>query len=254
MLSKVDQDQHISAIPHLDRDDPMYHWIFRNADFRQWSSAKCPQVLCLYGPPERKIYQVSSHIVGEEKKTDHLVLYFFCSAAIKSKLIISSFVHTLLEQIVRSSPTNKKILIIQSFLHILLQEAFRKESVPSWKERGFDVECLPKGIEKILHVATADELLTALKMALDGEGHQRLLIVVDGLDKVKRQRAEFISCIRALVEHLQYQSSNARILLTGRPLDEIKDLFGEFLCIEHDKERRGLSSFIRCPDPNIHEY
>ncbi|KAK8924411.1 hypothetical protein VCV18_004833 [Metarhizium anisopliae] len=77
MLSRVDQDSHISAIPHPDREDPRFHWIFKNVDFKQWSYAKRSQVLCLSGRAERNISQVSSYIVDQEKKRDHPILPLF---------------------------------------------------------------------------------------------------------------------------------------------------------------------------------
>ena len=118
MLSVLDQDKHISTIPHPDRDHPMFYWIFRNKDFSQWSSAECSRVLWLSGLPERNIDQVSSYIVHQEKekkralKTDRFVLYFFCSSAIRRRSSVVDLIHTLLGQIVYYSPMDKRISVI----------------------------------------------------------------------------------------------------------------------------------------------
>src|ERR1700722_7298837 len=134
MLSVQDQDEHISAIPHPDRNHPMFYWIFRNKDFLQWSSAECSRVLWLSGLPERNIDQVSSYIVHQEKetalKTDRFVLYFFCSSAIMRRSSVANFIHTLLYQIVYCSPIDKRISIIRNFLNSLLKQAVKRKAGP----------------------------------------------------------------------------------------------------------------------------
>jgi ankyrin repeat domain-containing protein 50 len=214
-------------------------------DFRQWNTARCPQVLWLSGPPECDIHQVSSYIVDQEKnrtsKTQYFVLYFFFSTATRKKSIIVIFIHTILDQIVRCSPTNKKILTVRRFLHSLLEGAFKKGSTPNWERRGFNEKDSPDtNIEKILN-APANELWAALEAVLGDEEHRGLSVVVDGLDKVEHQRDELIRGVRVFVEHLQQQTSKVKILLTSRPLAEIKELFDGLPCIEHDRERKGSS-------------
>ena len=241
MLSALDQDKYISAIPHLDRD-PMFCWIFRNMDFSQWRSAKS-QVLWLSGLPECNIHQVSSYIVDQEKdrvlKTDHFALYFFCSSATGGRPIFANFVHTLLKQIVCCSPMDKRILVIRSFLHNLLEEAFKGNAAPHWEEWEFrEQDTLYKEVKRILHAPT-NELFTAFKAVLHDEEQQSLSLVVDGLDKVEYQRDGFIREVREFVDHLQQRTSKVKILLTSRPLAKIKDLLGELPCIEHDRERKG---------------
>ncbi|KAF2175014.1 ankyrin [Zopfia rhizophila CBS 207.26] len=242
MLPVLDQEKHISTIPHLDRDDPTFYWVFRNKDFSQWNSAESFQVLWLSGPPECKIHQVSSYIVGPEKntalKTDHLVLYFFSSSATSAKQIVAAFVHTLLSQIVCCSPTDRRLLIIQSFLHSLLDEAFEKEAAPNWEKLGFNEGDSPdKNLQKLLK-APANEHLAALGAVLNEE-QRGLSVVINRLDKVVHQRGESIKGVHAFVEHLQQRTSKVKILLTSRPSAEIKDPFDGLLCIEHDRERKG---------------
>jgi hypothetical protein len=245
MLSVVDQEKHQSTIPSLNYDQPKSFWIFRNMDFRQWSTASCPQVLWLSGPPECDIHQVSSYIVDQEKnrasKTQYFVLYFFCSTAARKEPIIVIFIHTLLDQIIRCSPENKRILVVRRFLHSLLEGAFKKGRAPNWERRGFNEKDSPDtNIEKILN-APADELWAALEAVLGDEEQRGLSVVVDGLDKVEHQQGELIRGVRAFVKHLQQRTSKVKILLTSRPLAEIKELFDGLPCIEHDRERKGSS-------------
>jgi hypothetical protein len=241
----VDQEMHQSTIPSLNYDHPKLFWIFRNMDFKQWNTASCPQVLWLSGPPECDIHQVSSYIVDQEKnrtlKTQHLVLYFFCSTAARKEPIVDIFIHTLLDQIVSCSPTNKRTLIVRRFLHNLLEGTFKKERIPNWERQGFNEKDSPDtNIKKILN-APANELWAALEAVLCDEEQRGLSVVVDGLDKVEHQRGELIGGVRAFVKHLQQRTSKVKILLTSRPLAEIKDLFDGLPCIEHDRERKGPS-------------
>ena len=245
MLSMVDQEKHQSTIPSLNYNQPKLFWIFRNMDFKQWSTASCPQVLWLSGPPECDIHQVSSYIVDQEKnrasKTQYFVLYFFCSTAARKKLISVIFIHTLLDQIVRCSPANKRILIVRRFLHSLLEGAFKNERTPNWESRDFNEKDSPDAnIKKILK-APANELWAALEAVLGDDEQRGLSVVVDGLDKVEHQQDELIEGVRSFVKHLQQRTSKVKILLTSRPLAKIKDLFNGLPWIEHDRERKGPS-------------
>lgn len=240
MLSVLDQDEHISAMPHPDRDHPMFYWIFRNKDFSQWSSAECSRVLWLSGPPERNIDQVSSYVVHQEKetalKTGHFVLYFFCSSAIRRRLSVTDFAHTLLKQIVYCSPMDKRTSVIRNFLRSLLEQMKAGPDSKTWnldKERSLD-----ENIKKILN-APVNEFFTALCTVLDDQEQRGLSLIVDGLDKVEHQRDECIREIRAFIEHLQQQALKVKILLTSQPLAEIRELFDGLPCIEYDRERKG---------------
>ena len=245
MLSVVGQEKHQSTIPSLNYDQPKWFWIFRNMDFRQWSTASYPQALWLSGPPECDIHQVSSYIVDQEKnrtsKKQYFVLYFFCSTAARKEPIIVILIHTLLNQIVCCSPANKRILIVKRFLHSLLEGAFKKEGTPNWESRGFNEKDSPDAnIKKILN-APANELWAALEAVLGDDKQQGLSVIVDGLDKVEHQRGELIRGVRAFIKRLQQRTLKVKILLTSQPLTEIKHLFDGLSCIEHDRERKGPS-------------
>ena len=245
MLSVVDQDEHISTIPRLHRDDRRFHWVFKNMEFKPWDCANSSQVLWLSGPSECNVDQVSSYLVGQEKHTalerDHLVLYFFFSAATRGESTATFFVHTLLRQIVCCLPSDKSLLIIQSFLHSVLEDTFKNEAGLYWNKQGSNKSrSLAENVREILG-APASELLTALGAVLHEE-QQGLSIVVDGLDKVEYQRGDFVKGVRAFVEHLQQRTSKVKILLTSRPQPDIKEVFNGLSCIEYDKERKGLVS------------
>ncbi|KNB06504.1 kinesin [Fusarium oxysporum f. sp. lycopersici 4287] len=249
MLSAVDQEKHISTIPPLDPNNMGFYWIFRNMDYVQWNDS-CSQVLWLSGPPERDIHQASSYILGQEKntalRTDHLVLYFFCSAASRRRSTAKDFVHTLLNHTLCCSPVDKGTLIMRSFLHRLFDE-FMMGEVRKWKERGFSEKISSnENIQKLLD-GPANELLTALGTVLGDEKQRSLSVIIDGLDRVRHQRGEFIHGIRTFVNRLQQRTSKVKILLTSQPLAEIKDLLNGLSCIEHDrgrKEHRGSFDWI----------
>ena len=241
MLSAVDQEKHISTIPLLDRNHPGFYWIFRNVDYAQWNDS-CFQVLWLSGPPECNIHQVSSYVVGQEKdtalKTGCLVLYFFCSATTRRRSIAKDFVHTLLGQILYCSQVDERTSIIRGFLRSLLDEFSKMGAVRNWIERGFKEEnSSQENIQKLLN-GPVNELLTALGTVLSDE-ERRSLVVVDELDKIEHDRGEFVKEVHAFVKHIRGKNRKAKILLTSRPLDEIRDTFDGLPRIEHDRERKG---------------
>jgi ankyrin repeat domain-containing protein 50 len=247
MLSAVGQEKHKSTIPSLNTDQPEFFWVFRNADFEQWSTASS-QVLWLSAPPKCNIHQVSSYLVDQEKnrslKRQNFVLYFFCSAATKETLVVVDFVHSLLHQIVRCSPIEKRILIVRRFLHSLLEGIFKKKESPNWEQQGFKKEdSLDSKIKKILN-APANELLAALGTIVGNEQQRELFLVVDGLDEVEHQKSDLIIAVRAFIERLQKSDLKVKALLTSKPQTKIKDLLAGLPCIEYDIERKGLDSTL----------
>jgi hypothetical protein len=238
MLLVVDQGKHKSTIPCLDHDRPEFYWIFRNLDFKQWSDASS-QVLWLSGPPACSIHKVSSYVVDLENralKTQRSVLYFFCETAREEESIVVAFAHTLLSQTIYYSPMDKKILMARVFLHTLVEKIFeRKEPLQFENEGAPDTK-----IKKILGASLPNELWAALKAVLD-EQELELLIIVDGLDKVKHQRGEFINEVREFIEDLLERKPKVKALLTSRPQVEIKKVLDGLPCIEYDKERKGQS-------------
>lgn len=240
MISAVDQKEHMATIPSLHCDQPKFYWIFRNMDFQQWDNANCSQVLWLSGPPECSIHQVSSHIVTKKAlKPECRVLYFFCSAAAREESIVSRFIHTLLYQVICCLPVDKKISIVRNTLHILVDGIFKREGAYNLEITHFggSPEIKLSGIVD----APTNALWASLEAVLADEQAKELLIVVDGLDKVRYEQQEFISAVRAFIGHLQQRISKVKILLTSQPRNEIKKELDRFLSIEYDKERKGCT-------------
>jgi ankyrin repeat domain-containing protein 50 len=245
ILSAVDQEQHKSRIPSLSYNQPNFYWILRNADLEDWSSDTCSQVLWLSGPPKCNIDQVSSYVVDVEKKkaseTQHSVLYFFCLTADTENPIVS-FTHSLLYQIVRCSPSNERAQIVKTFLHSLRDAILGKKQTSNTKLPQFQEGDSPRAIIKKVLDAETNGLWGALKAVLDSAHSHDLSIVIDGLDRVKRRKVEFVREVRELVEHLQGRISKVKALFTSRPEAEIKEVLDGLPCIEYDKERKGSAT------------
>jgi ankyrin repeat domain-containing protein 50 len=240
-LLAVDQEKHKDNTLDFSCNEPRFWWIYRNLDFKLWISPSSSPVLWLCGQPDRNLHQVSSHMV-DWAKTRHLVLYFFCSTPIKGESITVVFIHTILCQIISASPVKKRISIVKRFLHSLHNGAFIKEGSSNWKQPHFGETDSPGQVIKKILQAPAKEYWAALRAVLADEEHQKLFVVIDGLDIVEDQEVEFIQEIRAFIDHLQRRPSKFKALLTSRPQAEIKELFDGLPCIEHDKERKGQSA------------
>jgi len=242
ILSAADQEQHKSRIPSLSYNQPNFYWILKNADFEDWSSDTCSQVLWLSGPPKCNIDQVSSYVVDMEKEktseTQHSVLYFFCLTADTENPIVS-FTHSLLYQIVCCSSSNEKAQIVRTFLHSLRDTILGKEQTSNMKLPQFKEGDSPSVIIKKVLDGETNGLWGALKAVLDSARSHDLSIVIDGLDRVNHKKVEFIREVRELVEHLQGRTSKVKALLTSRPEDKIKEVLDGLPCIEYDKERKG---------------
>jgi len=251
-LLVFDQEKHKSSIQSLDCNQPKFHWVFKNIDFKQWSTAGCSQVIWLSGRPECNINQVSSYIVDLENRTlekQRSVLYFFCSTAIGAKSIVAVFVHTLLSQIINRSPMDKKMVMVKVFLHALLEGIFKREEgvkkLLLFKKGDSQDETIKNIIKKILDTSSKHELWAALMAVLAIEHDQALLIVVDGLEEVKQstiEKVEFSKGLREFVAHLEKRISKVKTLLTSGVDGEIKEVFEGLPCIEYDKERKGSAS------------
>ena len=240
MLSVIDQGAHKSTIPSLLYQDPQYYWIFKNAEFQQWTSTRS-QTLWLLGPSRCNIYQISSYLLDSLPKiileNRSYVLYFFCSTATEQKSPAISFVHTLLLQILNFSSPEQKALIIGHFLHTLFHSILErsrknKERIRRrFKENG--------SFEDIIKGMLSDAAIwDALRAVLDDHNH-KLLIVVDGIDKIERQRAEFVQEVRAVIGDLPNRNAKIMSLITSQPDDRIKEVLNGLPCIEYDKERKG---------------
>jgi hypothetical protein len=170
-------------------------------------------------------------------ETQHFVLYFFCST-VREKSSAIAFIHTFLHQFVCCLPQNKQRAVITAFLLSLHNSIlFRK------KQFNEEVSFSNAALREILDASNDSDLWGALKKALDTEFEIRLSIIVDGLDRVKEHKAEFIRELDAFITHLLQRPWKPKAFLTSRPQDEIKEILDGLLCIEYDKERKGLTTF-----------
>jgi ankyrin repeat domain-containing protein 50 len=242
LLLAEDQEEYISRVPSLDYNHPMYYWIFRNIDFTQWRRTGHPQLLWLSGPPTCNIHQVSSYMQrNAASETDHIVLYFFCATATSRGSIAIRLIHTLLSQLIHLSTNDKKLLIIRNFIHSIVDQTL-KGVLPDWKRWNLYQDDSPDKIVQRILEGPADHQLIALGAILVKE-QRGLFLIIDGLDEVEHQRVKFIHGVRSFTKMLEQRTLPVKILLTSRPHDDIKETLGEVLCIEYDRERKGVFVF-----------
>jgi hypothetical protein len=240
ILSTVNQEEPQSTIMSLD-SLPEFYWVFKNKTYLLWragNSSDChSHVLWLSGPPERKIQQVSAYIIHKHAlKTERRMLYFSCSAAARQELIVTCFIQTLLYQFLRCSLVDKQTPIVRGFLDTVVEAIIQRHTgkqLAQFLEGNSEVELIKNILDR-----TTEELWTALEKVLAGEQERQLLIVVDGLDRIQHGKHEFIKGVGAFVEHLQRQNPMAKILLTSKPEDEIKEVFDGFQRVMYDEERK----------------
>ena len=220
-------------------------------DFERWKCTTGSEVLWLSGPAECHISDASSYIVDlvKEKpsRTQHLVLYFFCSTASATAPLAATFVSTIIHQLASRIPqlTGK---VISVFLRTLLDTILRDELLPDpgWSrfKTNDSVEATMKNILKTPSSGYWD----ALREVLDIEREQELSLIVDGLDKVEHQKDNFIPELCAFIKHLRGRPSTTRVFLTSQSQAGIKEIFGQLPSIEYDRERKGLISLICSQD------
>ncbi|KAK6525307.1 hypothetical protein TWF694_005452 [Orbilia ellipsospora] len=220
---------------------PEYDWILKNLDYNKWNSADSSQVLWISGPPECDLRQFSLYKVGHDKAVEgnRLVLHFSCFSEITDEG--ATAVHTLLSQMIHQFPLDRQISIVRCFLNSLLDQAFEENLV---RRKRPKLEHLDAKARYILD-APVGHLWIALGAVLTCEANQPLSIVLDGLDHVSSHRVTFWRGVRSFVENIQERTLKVRILLTSHPLTEIKVIFAEFPCIEHDKERKECLDNLR---------
>lgn len=184
------------------------------------------------------MHHVSSYILKESSlKTQRTVLYYFCSSIASENPIVSQFVLALLCQFVRHSPKDRQKYIVGKFLQTIVNGIIKEEK-SYYTELDLFKASSETWLKKIIDTP-ADTLWAALMAILANEPDRELLVIVDGLEKVEDETGEFIKGIRAFVDHLQERILNLKVLLTSRPLADIKEVFDGLPYIEHDKERRG---------------
>ena len=216
-------------------------------DFEQWQHTTGSEVLWLSGPAAWDISDASSYIVdlGKEgpPRTQHLVLYFFCSSASAQAPIAATFVSTIIHQLTSRMPqlTGK---VIPIFLHTLLDTILRDEPLSNPRRSRFKTnDSVEATMENILKTPSSG-YWGALRAVLDIAREQELSLIIDGIDKVERQKDSFIQELRAFVENLRGRPSITRVLLTSQSQTGMKEILGQLPSIEYDRERKGLISHI----------
>lgn len=236
-----DQERYKSTIPPFDNSQPKFYWILKNMDYDHWRSSDRSQVLWLCGPPECRIRDVSSHIVDlveKDSEAQHAVIYFFCSAAVGLRSVAPIFAQALLRQIINRFPPQKQMEANSAFLRTLVDKISEKRpgTNPELPFRAGDH--LSKKISKILDVS-GSEIWDALKAVLRFERRQAIFLIIDGLDKIRHQKDEFIRELLAFIRHLQETFCTVKAMLTSRPQADIKVILGRLPRIEYDKERKS---------------
>ena len=216
-------------------------------DFERWQHTTGSEVLWLSGPAECHISDASSYIVDlcKEKpcRTQHLVLYFFCSTASAQAPIAATFVSTIIHQLASRTPqlTGKVITV---FLRTLLDTILRDEPLSDLGRSRFKANDSAEAAVKKILKAPSSGYWGALWEVLDIEPEQELSLIIGGLDKVEHQKDNFIQELCTFVEHLRGRPSTTRVLLTSQPQAGIKEILGQLPSIEYGRERKGLISLV----------
>ena len=201
-LPAVDQESYKSRTQPSGCDKPKFYWIFKNMDFDRWHRTNDMGVLWLAGPAECRISDASSHIVDLAKETylegQHSVLYFFCSTAPKEIPIATTFVSTIVCQLVRCSPELKE-KITTTFLRSLVDAIFREEPRSNPEVPRFRADDSAEVVVEEILKASSDAYWGALRAVLDIEQEMELSLVIDGLDETENKKDEFVGYDR-LVE------------------------------------------------------
>ena len=220
-MEKADPNQLLRYLPAVDQEayksrtrpssciQPKFYWIFKNIDFERWQRTTGSEALCLSGPAKCRISDASSYIVDlvKEKpsRTQHLVLYFFCSTASAKAPIAATFVSTIIHQLTSRMPQlmEKAITVfLRTLLDTTLGDGPRSEPRRSRFKTNDSTEAMMKEILK----TPSSGYWGALREVLDIEREQELSLIIDGLDEVEHQEDNFIQELCAFVEHLDRKS------------------------------------------------
>ena len=225
-LSVVDQDKRRCKISPFNRDEPENFWISRNIDFNQWELAHDSRVMLLSAPAGHGTTEVCSHVIDLAKATptNNSVLYFFSSTEAEARHL-TVFTHTLLHQIVCCSNVEKADCIAATFLGTLLDEHFQRSTQAFNKNDKQDTS-----IEKILR-APDNVLIEALVEAIKIAEIPELSIIVDGLSE---------DIVRLVVKHSMRAIRQLKALFTIDESPKYAEKLDRMMCIEYDKERKGL--------------
>jgi hypothetical protein len=247
MLSPVNQSRQSLAIQPVDPDDGMYHWVFKNIDFRYWEKGTSTKALWVSGAAGLNFKGISRQIaemqLPKTSKNDKYGLHFCCS----EKTDFEFLAHTFMHRIFQKSPAST--IILAKLVSTSLMDSY-------WQDRAIEPLDVSNKRE-ILQSDSLDAVLTemlglredymakALGTLISHERHNIQLVVVDELGYPREKQPRFHHSLRLLLDHLQSEAPEIRVLLTGEMHHDIRMTLRGVSLIEHDRERAGmLASFF----------
>ncbi|KAF4965715.1 hypothetical protein FSARC_6498 [Fusarium sarcochroum] len=243
VLPSINQRKQNVAKRYRECEGPEYYWVSKNVDFKKWNNTNSSRVLWLAGPPECDIRKFASHILYHEMKgaseAERFVLYFFCPTSMGGNCSATTFINTLVRQIIASSLKDNQILMLQTFLRSLLSDIFGKMSPK--KFLSYFSGDSDSYITSLLE-SPVEHLWSSL-WSIMPLGHPRLSMIIEGIGNIGGQRTEFIQGLRSFIEYLQ-RVARVRILLTSGLETDTAELFHGLPCIEYDKERKECLSSL----------
>ena len=220
-------------------------WIFDNADFTCWREANNSQTLLLSGPPEREILDAVSVILNQEiakagSSRHQNVLYFFPTASNDNQPIMTTFIHTLLWQIISNATPDEEMLSVKEFLRILILNNGDDPNPKSRNSVGLD-DSVQEAIFKIIR-APAVAMRAALKAVMALDPKREITIFLGLPSQAENEVDEFIEGARLFVLDLFGMVHKVRVLVTSSLgyQDKVSS-FPLLSHIEFDRERRGLT-------------
>jgi hypothetical protein len=233
----INQDDHITKIAPIHRDDPKLSWVFQNMDFKEWELPGSSQMLWLFGPHDRGITELSSHFVRLEMQKlsqTNAIFYFFCSILESERLVAFNFAYAILQYVLDGVDEDPAKSIITTFLSALLHKILQRKQRCSQLEDSSSIT-----VNNILDVSSVGELLGALKEAVvEIKTIPDTPIIIDRIDKLGIEGAQFIAKFCSQREEII--TPKFKVLLTCRTDPHIQELVSGVPRIEYNKERQGL--------------
>ncbi|PLB46413.1 purine and uridine phosphorylase [Aspergillus steynii IBT 23096] len=235
-LAILDQDQHRSNIPDIDPYDSRHFWVFKNIDFRGWYGSSASGALLLYGPPECCLDGISAYVIDQVKRVSSStrIFYFSFATASSDRSLISSVVHTILNQLIQFTSSKHRMSVVKSFLHSL-----REKMLMEGSRINVDPEGSPKSIvQQILETSASEELWSSLLNLFHAFDQDFLLVIYD-MDKARTGGEKFLIDMAGFIQGLVSRGRGVKVLITSRSQNDVQRAFSRSVSIEFDKERKG---------------
>lgn len=216
-----------------------YAWIFRNIDYKEWTSANTPQTLWISGPPASGIHQASRRISLNMATSQGRQLLYFSSASITGSNgnTRSFFVYSILRQLIRDTQAVYAKGAVDRYLLYLADIASASKTFPL-NQGSFSTTDHHQIVKKLLRGFPKEHLGALASVLITPDEQQReTLIVVDGIDADQNAEHELLK----FVQKIQQGASRSKILITSQPWRGDTTILGGFSYIEHNVERNGSS-------------